>query len=174
MRVRSFIIAACTLPLSLSLPQSSIAQVPAKRLTIQVAGSIKKKEPDWRYVMGFCTCPPLLPSQIYDDVASWSRGRADSRSEWVAIQIYLIGNKKEAIDFLSRFGSGRARIHSSIQKYELGDEAFLIDKTAEKTANPIEMWMRKDHFIIHIDGSLPGTVIRFAQYTLKDLPVSPQ
>jgi hypothetical protein len=102
MRVRSFIIAVCILPLSLSLPQSSIAQVPAERLTIQIARSIKKKEPDWRYVMGFCTCPPLLPSQISDDVATWSRGRVDSRSEWVAIQIHLIGNQKEAVEFMSR------------------------------------------------------------------------
>jgi len=106
MRIRSFVIATCILSTSLALclPSSSLAQVPAKRLTTKVAVSIKKKEPEWRYVMGFCTCPPLLPSQISDDVASWFRGRVDSRSESVAIEIYLIGNKKEAIDFVSRFG----------------------------------------------------------------------
>jgi hypothetical protein len=175
MRVRSLISAACILPLSgaLSLPTSSIAQVPAKRLTIKVAGSIKKKEPDWRYVMGFCTCPPLLPSQISDDVADWFRKRVDSTSEQVAMQIYMIGNQKEAVDFMSRFSSGRFRAHSVIHKYELGDEAFLIEYSAEDIKNPIQLWMRKDKFVIHIDGALPGTVIRFAQYALKDLPSSP-
>ena len=171
MRVRSFIVTACILPLSLSLTSSSIAQVPAKRLTIQVAGSVKKKEPHWRYVMGFCTCPPLLPSQISDDVAVWSRKRVDSTSEWVAMQIYVIGKQEEAIDFVSRFGSGRLRVHSSIQKYDLGDEAFLISyDSSGKIKNPIQMWMRKDKFIVHIDGALAGTVIRFAQYALQNLP----
>ena len=130
MRVRSFIIAACLLTPAFTLTQSSIAQVPAKRLTIQVAGSIKKKEPDWRYVMGFCTCPPLLPSQISADVADWSRKRADGKSEWVAMQIHMIGNQKEAVEFMSSFSSGRFRAHSVIHQYELGDEAFLIEYSA--------------------------------------------
>jgi len=173
MRVRSLIIAACLLTPAFTLTQSSIAQVPAKRLTIQVAGSIKKKEPDWRYVMGFCTCPPLLPSQISEDVADWSRKRAD-KSEWVAMQIHLIGNQKEAVEFMSHFSSGRSRAHSVIHKYELGDEAFLIEYSAADIKNPIQLWMRKDKFIVHLDGALPGTVIRFAQYALKNLPVSPQ
>jgi len=173
MRVRSFIVAACLLTPALTLTQSSIARVPAKRLTIQVAGSIKKKEPDWRYVMGFCTCPPLLPSQISEDVADWSRKRADGKSEWVAMQIHMIGNQKEAIEFMSSFSSGRFRAHSVIHKYPLGDEAVLIEYSAEDIKNPIQMWMRKDKFIVHLDGALPGTVIRFAQYALKNLPTGP-
>jgi hypothetical protein len=172
MRVRSFVIAVCVLTPALTLSQSSIAQVPAKRLTIQVAGSVKKKEPDWRYVMGFCTCPPLLPSQISDDVADWSRKRADGKSEWVAMQIHMIGNQKEAIEFMNHFNSGRSRAHSVIHKYELGDEAFLIEYSAGDIKNPTQMWMRKDKFIVHLDGGLPGTVIRFAQYALKNLPTN--
>jgi hypothetical protein len=170
MRVRGFILAACLLTPALTLSQSSIAQVPAKRLTIQVAGSVKKKEPDWRYVMGFCTCPPLLPSQISDDVADWSRKRADGQSEWVAMQIHTIGNQKEAIEFMNQFSSGLSRVHSVIHKYELGDEAFLIEYSAADIKNPTQMWMRKDKFIVHLDGALPGIVIRFAQYALKNLP----
>jgi hypothetical protein len=172
MRVRSFIIAVCVLTPALTRTQSSIAQVPVKRLTTQVAGSVKKKEPDWRYVMGFCTCPPLLPSQISDDVADWSRKRADGKSEWVAMQIHVIGNQKEAIEFMSHFGSGRSRARSVIRKYELGDEAFLIEYSAGDIKNPSQMWMRKDKFIVHLDGALPATVIRFAQYALKNLPTN--
>lgn len=172
MRVRGFIIAACLLPLALTLSQSSIAQVPAKRLTIQVAGSIKKKESDWRYGMGFCTCPPLLPSQISDDVADWSRKGVNGKREWVAMQIYVIGNQKEAIDFMSHFSPGRLRARSFEYKYPLGDEAFLIEYSAGDIKNPSQMWMRKDKFIVHLDGALPGTVIRFAQYALKDLPTN--
>ena len=155
-----------------------VAQVrPLARLTPKIARSVKRKEPQWRYLMGFCECPPLLPSQLADDFAEWERKRANGTQERVAMQIYTIASRTEAIDFMKNFASGRYQGHSRMNKYQLGDEAFLLDYSAvnidpnANLKNPITLWIRRDNFVLNIDGELPGTVIRFARYALANLPV---
>jgi hypothetical protein len=160
-------------------PAPCVAQaLPMARLTPKIARSIKRKEPEWRYIMGFCTCPPLLPSQVNDDLAVWNRKRANGTRERVGLQIYTIGSRSEAVDFMKNFASGRYRGHSRIYEYQLGDEAFLLDYSDVKTGpnvtlkNPLSLWIRQGNFVLNIYGELPGTVLRFARYALTNLPVN--
>src|SRR5258708_3819011 len=95
------------------------------RFSTEIGRLIKRKEPEWRYNQGFCTCPPLLPSQLADEVATWERKRANGTRERVGLMIVTIGSKTEAIDFMKGFASGRWQGHSRVQKYQIGDEAFL-------------------------------------------------
>src|SRR5207253_2750559 len=138
------------LMLSLAGPTTCISQTQLNaRVTMKVAQSVKRKEPGWRFVMGVCTCPPLLPSQLFDDVAQWDRKRADGRREHVGMQIYRIGAQKEIIDFMKGFGTQRWTGGARVQRYDLGDEAYLIDVSQKdnrgtvKIANPVQIWMRK-------------------------------
>ena len=93
------------------------------------------------------------------------------------MQIYTIASPLEAIDFMKHFGDGRYQGHSRMEKYQLGDEAFLLDYSAVNTdpnaklKNPITLWIRQANFILEIDGELPGSVIRFARYALTSLPL---
>lgn len=159
-------------------PTQCVAQMhPMARVSPKIAQSIKRKEPEWRYTIGFCTCPPLLPSQVANDVAQWDRKRANGTREVVAMQIYTIASRTEAIDFMKKFASGRYQGHSRIYKYQLGDEAFLLDYSDVKTEsnvilkNPMTLWIRQGNFVIIIYGELPGVVLRFAHYALTNLPV---
>jgi hypothetical protein len=92
------------------------------------------------------------------------------------MQVYTIASRTEAIDFMKKFATGRYQGRSRMQKYQLGDEAFLLDYSDVKTEpnvklkNPISLWIRQGNFVINIDGELPGTVLRFARYALTNLP----
>ncbi len=92
------------------------------------------------------------------------------------MQIYRIGSQKEISDFMKGFRTQRWTGGARVQKYDLGDEAYLVDDSQKnngsivKIANPVQIWMRKNNLVLNIDGELEGTVIRFAQYALQDLP----
>ena len=160
-------------------PAPKLAQGPGERspLTSAVARAIKNDESDWTYTAAHCTCPPLISPQESASLGIWSRRDKKGEIEELIMDIYKIPSVEEAVQFIRGYDSDTYKGPCRVQKYQLGDEASLLDCSAvhisENTkvmGGPIALWLRKDNFLISVNGNSEGTVVRFAKYALRTLP----
>jgi hypothetical protein len=146
-------------------------------LTSVVARAIKNDEADWNYTPGHCTCPPLISPQESANLGIWERRDKKGELEQLIMEIYEIPSVGEAFKFIRGYDSDTYKGPCRVQRYELGDEASLLDCSAvhisENTkvfGGPMVLWLRKDNFLISVNGNSEGTVVRFAKYALRVLP----
>ena len=118
-------------------------------LTTRLAREIKHKEPSWRYTAGWCTCPPLVSGQLSHDVDSWERKDREGNRELLDMDIYKISTAEEASEWIRRFGRGDFGKGCEVEKYQLGDEAYLL-KCPRRFKSIL--YYNKSNFIVAVTG----------------------
>jgi hypothetical protein len=135
--------------------------------TFVLARHIKKLEPAWRYIGGVCTCPPLVPGQVWRDEGSWERKDKRGRREAVNVEIVKAASPEETADWMRRVGAKSSGCR--VESYALGDEGYL--KTCPRSFKSALNY-RKDRFLVTVNGDSRTLVERFAKYSLYALPAN--
>jgi hypothetical protein len=133
-----------------------------------MARKVKRLEPRWRYVGGWCTCPPTVPRQVWRDNATWERTGKSGRREFVNVEIVKASSSDETEDWMQHFGG--AKIPSCrVETYPLGDEGFRL--TCPRSFKS-QLNYRKGPFLVRVRGDSSTLVDRFAKYTLSVVPAT--
>ncbi len=137
-------------------------------LLSKIVRLVKKQEPQWEFIYGVCTCPPLVPSQKYYTTGGWHIGLGKDNPRDVNIYISYVPTVKEATEWMEsmsrwKLGEGWRR-----EKYNLGDEAYL-SRNPDKNGGSI--YLRKGRIIVELSGDLKD-VEQFAKYVEKEMPAS--
>jgi hypothetical protein len=136
--------------------------------TLVMARNVKRLEPRWRYVGGWCTCPPTVPRQVWRDNATWERTGKSGRREFVNVEIVKASSSDETEDWMQHFGG--AQIPSCrVETYPLGDEGFRL--TCPRSFKS-QLNYRKGPFLVRVRGDSSTLVDRFAKYTLSVVPAT--
>jgi hypothetical protein len=140
---------------------------------------IQSAEPEWHFTPGHCTCPPLVSPQEKSSLGFWERKTAGSQREEVMMSLYAIPSQQEALDETRASAENTRKGTCRFEKNQIGDESYLMDCSAvildQKTkymGGPFTISVRKDNFIIAVSGDSQETLIRFANYALRQLPSS--
>ena len=169
-RIYILIIALLLLPNTSALLSAQVRVM--SPITTKIARRIKKQEPGWDYTPGVCTCPPLVAGQLSHDVGTWERELKGGKREVLYMDIYKIATAEEAADWIGKFGRGEMGMVCQISKYELSDEAYILE-CPDDPRNTINLrnsiYYRKDNFIVEVRGQSQKTVERFARYALLRL-----
>lgn len=152
------------LVLTTTMPIKAQGRTP---LLNKVVRLVKKQEPQWRFIYGVCTCPPLVPSQKSYTAGGWyiELGRDKPR---VDIYISYVPTVKEAEDWMESMSRWKLPEGWRKEKYLLGDEAYLT-RTPDKANDFIQL--RRSNIIIELRGNLID-IERFAKYAEKEMPAS--
>ena len=136
--------------------------------TLVMARNVKRSEPGWRYVGGWCTCPPTVPQQVWRDNGTWERTDKAGHHESVDVQIVKGSSSEDIADWMRRFG-GKKTSPCQVERYSLGDEGFL--STCPRSYRH-ELNYRKGPFLVRVRSDSIKLVERFAKYTLSVLPAT--
>jgi len=134
-----------------------------------MARAVRKFEPTWTYVSGWCTCPPTVPGQVWRDIGTRDRKDKQGRREFVNVEIVKAASTGETADWMRHFGRGSGSGSCSVESYQLGDEAYLFKcpRSFKSILN-----YRKGRFLVRVDGDSQTVVERFAKYAALRLPAS--
>src|SRR5215467_14048781 len=72
--------------------------------TIVMSRNMKLLEPEWDYVGGGCTCPPIVAGQVWRDDGAWERKDASGQRVFVRVEIVKATSTDATIDYMRRFG----------------------------------------------------------------------
>jgi hypothetical protein len=135
--------------------------------TLLLARHIKQWEPGWRYIGGWCTCPPLVPGQVWRDDGTWERKNKRGGRESVRVAIVKAAFPEETADWMRRVGAKSSSCR--VEPYALGDEAYLqqCPPTFKSVLN-----YRKGRFLVTVNGDSQMLVERFAKYSLYAVPAN--
>ena len=90
----------------------------------RIAQSIRKANPKWHFISGFCTCPVLVPSQAsYAFGVMYYRKWASPRD--VLIYIAYVPKSANAADWMADLRDRNARAGWQREQYWFADEAYL-------------------------------------------------
>jgi hypothetical protein len=162
------IFGVCLLLLSASVFADLVAQSRTP-VTTTMARTIRRFEPTWRYVGGWCTCPPTVPEQVWRDNGTWDRKDKHGRREFVNVEIVKAGSVEETADWMRHYGGGSGSGSCLVESYHLGDEAYLF-KCSRSFKSILNY--RKGRFLVRVDGDSQTIVERFAKYAVLRLPAS--
>jgi hypothetical protein len=143
-----------------------LAQQPNRTpTTVVMARNVKRSEPGWRYMGGWCTCPPTVPGQVWRDNATWERRDKLGLRQFVDVEIVKAASSDEAAEWMRRYGGGGGAKSSScgVETYPLGDEGVLL--TCARSFKS-QLNYRKGPFLIRVRGDSQTLVERFAKYAL--------
>jgi len=152
----------------------SLLPVQTKTLTpSDVAPVVEAREPGWEFIAGICSCPKLVSSQLSNSVGSWRRTNANGEKQIVLMQVYLIDSINEASEWMKGFENKTLGAQCRATKYSLGDESVEL----ECPINPGDtinanhfIYVRKDNYLVEVQGSTSESVERFAKYVSDLLP----
>ena len=136
----------------------------------RVERKVRKKEPEWHFVPGFCTCGAMIPDQKAVILGSWERKTRDGESDEVWVEIYEAGTCKGVALWMARLVRGELWGKWRGQKFDLGDEAYV---TPPFEGNPnYTLLFRLDNLVVEVRGKSLPDVERFAKYVLAAIPAS--
>ncbi len=144
------------------------AQAERTPTTLVMARNVQRLEPRWRYVGGWCTCPPTVPRQVWRDNAMWERTDKRGRREFVDVEIVKASSSDETADWMRQFGGAKSS-SCRVETYPLGDEGFLLSCPRSFKS---QLNYRKGPFLIQVRGDSQTLVERFAKYTLHAVPAT--
>ncbi len=165
MRSLSLFFLALSLLAQTAPPQNVRVMSP---LTTGLAHAIKGQEPQWHYIASGCSCPQLVPGQVSHDVGSWER-RVGNQREFVYMDVYVVPSAAVAADWMAKFSRGEFGLVCKIERFELGEEAYLL--TCPKRHHFFVNY-RRGRTIVEVSGDARGDVERFAKHAFKLLPDS--
>jgi hypothetical protein len=139
------------------------AQAERTPTTLVMARHLRRLEPTWQYVGGWCTCPPTLSGQVWRDNATWERTNKDGLREFVDVEIVKGSSSDETADWMRRVGSGNSS-SCHVEAYLLGDQGFLL--TCPQSFKG-QLNYRSGPYLVRVRGDSPTLVERFAKYTLS-------
>ena len=150
--------------ISVASPFQAQTRIP---FTNKMARAVRRVEPGWRYIGGWCSCPPTVPGQVWRDNGTWDRKDKQGRREFVDVEIVLAASAEESAEWIRRFGGGTSSRICQVAKYQMGDEAYLLTcpRSFKSTLN-----YRKGAFLVRVHGDSQKIVERFGRYTLAQLP----
>jgi hypothetical protein len=133
-----------------------------EELAIQrVVDVVHSHEPDWRYIGGICTCPPLFEAQVGISIGTFERNQRSRHRERVELEVVAASSPDAASQWIRRFGNGGAAEGWTTEPYQLGDEAYL---STLRDGSAVGIVFRRGALLFKVDGSSLRTVARFAQY----------
>ena len=134
--------------------------------TLVMARYVKRLEPGWRYVGGWCTCPPIVPGQVWRDEGSWERLNRRGQPS-VKVEIVKAASTDEAAGWMRRFGTkgSSCRVETS----SLGDEGYLLTCSQRFQS---QLRYRKGRYLVSVDGESQTLVERFGRYALQVVPAT--
>ena len=144
------------------------AQAERTPTTLVMARNVKRLEPGWRYVGGWCTCPPTVPQQVWRDNGTWERTDKGGRREFVDVEIVKGSSTEETADWMRRFGGANSS-SCRAESYPLGDEGVLL---ACPRSFKNQLNYRKGPYLVRVHGDSRILVQRFAKYTLSVVPAT--
>jgi hypothetical protein len=161
-------------------PSGPLAQEPETPAgTSPAVRPIKDEDTEWHYIPGHCTCPPLISAQESSSLGTWERKGRKGEVEQVLVWIYQEPTTREAVGWMKTFSELAEKRTCHTEKTKVGDESYLSDCSTEKRDNetkliggPIGLWVRKDNFLISVNGNSKETVLGFGRYALRTFPVS--
>jgi hypothetical protein len=154
----------CMFGVCLSGPAQQTQRTPT---TFLMARQVKRIQPGWRFVGGWCTCPPLVPGQIWRDNATWERKDRRGQREFVSVEIVKASSTEETAKWMRQFGTKGSSC--STETISLGDEGYLL--TCPRSFKS-QLRYRKGQYLVNVDGDSRVLVERFANYTLKVVPAT--
>ena len=157
------------LPLLLGSVSAQLVAQSRTPVTTTIARSIRRLDPTWRYIPGWCTCPPTVPGQVWRDNGTWERTDKHDRREFVDVEIVKAASTQEAADWMRQYGGGSGSSSCLVERHQLGDEAYLFKcpRSYKSILN-----YRKGRFLVRVNGDSQTVVERFAKYTAMRLPAS--
>ena len=144
------------------------AQAARTPTTLVMARNVKRLEPRWRYIGGWCTCPPTIPQQVWRDNGTWERTGKGGRREFVDVEIVKGSSSDETANWMRHWGDAKGS-SCSVETYPLGDEGVLL--TCSRSFKS-QLNYRKGPFLVRVLGNSQTLVKRFAKYTLSVVPAA--
>ena len=136
-------------------------------LGLQIRQALEAKEPTWKYVDGIESGRvPIVPSERTALVGQWQHKQKDGRQENIAISIYQVESRAEAIKWLMPTGNGQVAPGWRVDRYKIGEEAYLATFQASKR---FEIHFRNGNVVGRISGDNLTTVERFAKYVISQI-----
>ncbi len=141
-------------------------------LPTEVAKVVKSKEPGWTYIAASCRCGRITAGELEHDVGSWKRRLLFKRREHVRIDIFTIASAEEATEWMNQWDREIKIGWPQVKRYELPDEAYLLDHRWRGDGDPYSIFVRKRNMIVQISGNSLTDVERFARYAVSVLPAT--
>jgi hypothetical protein len=136
-------------------------------LGLQIRQALKAKEPTWKYVAGIESGRvPIVPSERTVLVGQWQHNQKDRRQENIAINIYQVESRAEAIKWLKPTGNGQVAMGWRVDRYKIGEEGYLATFQAR---NRFAIHFRNGNVVGKISGDNLTTVERFAKYVISQI-----
>lgn len=164
------VILLCLSLLLLTLTSVPIEAQGRSPLLDKVVHSVKKKAPQWHFIPGVCTCPPLVPSQKSYASGGWHLEDRKGKPRHVGIYVSEVPSAEEATAWMEGVSWREVAAGWQRERYWLGDEASLL-RNEDGTSSTI--YFRTGHVIIEVSGAL-REVERFARYIAEELAASEQ
>lgn len=129
---------------------------------------VRAVEPQWRFVSGICSCPPLMDEQIGVLVGTWEQPGDGSSIRRIEVRVHAIANADAAARWIDR--TIREKLIAdgwSIARYESGDGGYT---STYRDGRRYEVTFRKGRFLGFVSGESEIDVHRFAGYLLAAMP----
>jgi hypothetical protein len=130
---------------------------------------IKNKEPEWKYIRGICTCPPLIPEQKSVSVTEWERQDKRGIRESIDIEFYDVASAEEASQWMLRFDRGEVAEGWKIKKYDLGEQAYSL---TYRDGSRTSIIFGNSNIVVMVSGEHSEDVERFARYVNEEMRAS--
>src|SRR5215510_8933573 len=145
---------------------------PEELILDRTAAAIRNAEPEWRFIGGICTCPPLVDEQLGVAVGTLNRSLNGS-SDHISVDIYSIATGRLRRGWIYSRLHGNVAKGCSVTDYKLGDDATMA--TYFDTSQGLSYYgitFRKGRFVASINGQSRDTVERFARFPLTAMEMS--
>jgi hypothetical protein len=129
-----------------------------------------KKEPQWEYIAGICDCPPFFPDERKVIDGSWEQKGGTGTTD-IHVGIHEVGSCEGLAGWLGRLTrGGKAWGRWNAEKYDLGDEAYLLTQSDERKISPnYELYVRVNNLLVEVGGNSLPDVERFAKYVVAEI-----
>ena len=94
----------------------------------------------------------------------WVRKGKAGQRESINIDFYEVASSTDAAQWMTRFDRGELSKDWQANRYELGDEAYLLNY---RNGSRYSIYFRKNHIVVEVSGTALKGVERFAKYVAE-------
>ena len=157
------------LALLICAPMTAKAQSKSPLVT-RIEQSIGRKESGWKVSRGIQSGRVrIAPSERTLVASSWERKLKGGGRESVSLNIYEVESSSEAARWLHPIGEGKVAAGWRVQKFEIGDEAYL---STFRHGRRHSIYFRRGNVIAEVSGESLSVVKRFVQYVVSEMAAS--
>jgi hypothetical protein len=139
-------------------------------LVSRVEQVIRNREPEWKSSRGIQSGRvPTVSSERTLLTSLWERKLKNGGRQSISVNLYEVESPSEAAIWLSPIGEGKIAAGWSVEKFEIGDEAYL---SSFQNGRRYSLYFRKENIIVEVSGESLAKVKRFAEYVVSQIAAS--